>query len=132
MLNKFCVSSSKNNGKHCKPLKIQKFNKNLEFRYIYSHGAFVSGYNLTTYCLKLSGNEKKIGITASKKIGCAVKRNRARRLIFEAYRKIFCKLRGGVGLIFLARVKTCDSNCQEVLKSMVFQAKKLGIWKATL
>lgn len=109
--------------------KILKINENSRFRCIYSRGRFVSGYNLTTYCLKNYSHVVKIGITTSKKIGCAVRRNRARRLIFEAYRKISCEILPGYDLVFLARAKTCDENMDRVFKSMIYQTKKLGLWK---
>lgn len=50
--------------------------------------------------------KNRIGITTSKKIGNAVKRNRARRIIKEAYRLSEPELKQGYDYVFVARGKT--------------------------
>ena len=40
------------------------------------------------YVRRVFCKEIRLGITVTKKVGCAVKRNRARRLIHEAFRTI--------------------------------------------
>lgn len=107
---------------------IKKINQNKEFKRIYSRGnSLVSGC-LVTYFLKNTTRDKKIGITTSKKIGNAVNRNRARRIIFEAYRKILSHVRSGYDYVFLARNRTCTSKTQDIVKSMIFQIKRAGLW----
>lgn len=62
-----------------------------------------------------------MGITATKKIGKAVQRNRARRLIREAYRILEPNIKGlpyGVDIVFVARMKTTIVSMQEVQKAM--------------
>ena len=47
-----------------------------------------------------------MGITTGKKIGNAVKRNRARRIIREAVRALLPEMRSGFDIILVARGKT--------------------------
>ncbi len=68
----------------------------------------------------------RMGITVSKKVGKACKRNRAKRLIRESYR-IFEKYTSGYDLVFVARTKTPEVGFFEVKKEMekLFEKAKL-------
>ena len=59
---------------------IVPLTENYEFRRVYARGKSAVRPSLVAYCMKRGGAAPRIGITASKKIGNAVKRNRARRL----------------------------------------------------
>ena len=64
-----------------------------------------------------------MGITVSKKIGGAVVRNRAKRVIREAYRLIEEDISDGYDFIFVARTKTAQVSMNEV-KSQLYKAMK--------
>ena len=53
---------------------------------LYKKGNFVACPFLTAYFLKNNLSQNRGGITTGKKVGNAVKRNRARRIIRAAYR----------------------------------------------
>ena len=59
---------------------IVPLTENYEFRRVYARGKSAVRPSLVPYCMKRGSAPPRIGITASKKIGNAVKRNRARRL----------------------------------------------------
>ena len=80
-------------------MKTIKLNR--DFRRCYSKGAFLSHGALVTYARKNRGKETRIGITTSKKIGNAVQRNRARRII-----RVGAEFPHGYDLVFVARHKT--------------------------
>ena len=61
---------------------------------------------LVTYFLKNKLSAVRFGITTSKKIGNAVKRNRARRVIRAAFSELKNEVKNGSDFIFVARSKT--------------------------
>jgi len=64
---------------------------------------------------------------ASKKIGGAVARNRARRLMKESFRKIKHELKPGIDILFIARNTIVGAECGEVGESMRKALKKSGL-----
>lgn len=69
----------------------------------------------------------RIGITTSKKIGNAVERNRARRVIRVAYRNLEDKINGNYDIIFVARSKTKYIKSTDLTGVMLSQLKKAGV-----
>ena len=59
---------------------------NREFVRVYKKGKFFAGKYIVLYILQNGLNINRLGITASKKTGNSVKRNRIKRLIRENYR----------------------------------------------
>lgn len=59
-----------------------------------------------------------MGITVGKKIGKAVERNRAKRVIREAYRLLESKLAGGYDMVIVARKKSIFVKSYEVMRIM--------------
>ena len=58
-----------------------------EFQYVYRQGKRYDGRFITVFVIKNEGLDHRLGVTASKKaIGKAVNRNRAKRLMREAFR----------------------------------------------
>lgn len=93
-------------------------NKNSDFKRTYKKGqAYVSGL-MVSYILKRHKKDKRYGVTASKKIGNAVKRNRSRRVILAAYRKISPYIKPGYDIVFVARAATAGSKSSDILKVM--------------
>ena len=64
-------------------------NQNTDFKRIFFRGAYRAGRDIVIYGMKIRSNkETRLGITVSKKVGNAVVRNRVRRIITAAYRRI--------------------------------------------
>ena len=82
---------------------------------------------LVTYVLKSKNNTLRYGITTGKKVGNAVKRSRARRVIRASYYQLFEQLKPGYIIIFVARGKTPYVKSQVVYKAMRQHLKALGI-----
>lgn len=80
--------------------------KNKEFLRAYSKGACFVSPILVTYVRKNRLGQVRLGITTSKKVGKAVRRNRARRVIKDSYRQLFANIKPGFDIVFVARTKT--------------------------
>ena len=105
--------------------KFAAISQNRDFRRLYHRKGEVSPL-LVTYVAKNRLGYNRVGITTSKKIGGAVERNRARRVIREAYRALCPRLKdtNGWDIVFVARSKTCHVKMQAVLKTMEKQLSK--------
>ena len=105
--------------------KFVPLNENKDFRRIYAKGKSYVSSSVITY---VSKNRCK-QITTSKKIGNAVQRNRARRLIRESVRHLTEDIKDGYDFVFVARAKTPFVKCPEVQRSMRKQLKEAGVLK---
>lgn len=103
--------------------------QNYEFRRAYHRGKNVVGPVLVSYCFKNKGKggRVRVGVTAAKKIGGAVQRNRCRRVIKEAYRSICAQVPGGWDLVFVARAATLRCKSTQIAAAMEKQLRKAGV-----
>ncbi|MFV0399498.1 MAG: ribonuclease P protein component [Oscillospiraceae bacterium] len=92
--------------------------ENYLFRRMYRVGKCTVTPHVAVYVKKNRLGKNRLGITATKKIGGAVQRNRARRVIREAYRLIEPKMQGNRDIVIVARQKAVFSKMQEVRRSL--------------
>ena len=93
-------------------------NDNKVFRRVYAKGRFKADSLLVTYVYKNRLPIMRVGITASRKIGNAVCRNRARRVIRAALYEYMDQIKPGIDIVFVARSATAKSSSIQVAKSM--------------
>ncbi|MBQ9228071.1 MAG: ribonuclease P protein component [Eubacterium sp.] len=108
-------------------MKSQTLKENKDFRRLYYRGKSKAADCLVTYSMKNREKHCRYGITTSKKIGNAVQRNRARRVIRAAYSLLEPRLQGHYDLVFVARSKTADVKMQTVYALMEKQLIALGV-----
>ena len=100
---------------------------NRDFSRLYRRGkSFVSPV-LVTYVIKNKSDNLRFGITTGKKVGKAVKRTRARRVIRAAYYQLYNDLKPGYDFVFVARAKTAQAKSSElvpVLKKQIMSLTK--------
>lgn len=101
---------------------------NKEFRRLYGRGKNFVSPVLVTYCLPNRRGVNRIGITAGKKIGGAVQRNRAKRVITAAFRQCLPHISGHYDFCFIARVRTGPAGSVAVYNAMKKHLKELGVW----
>lgn len=107
-------------------MKSKTLKDNKDFRRLYYRGKTDAASCIVTYIMKNRLDETRVGITSAKKIGNAVKRNRARRLIRAAFCEYEESLNGCYDIVFVARTRTAEVKMQEVRKQMEEQLRKLG------
>lgn len=91
-------------------LFTQILNQNADFQRLYRSGAFCSLGSALLYVRPNHLPYNRLGITAGKKIGNAVRRNRAKRIIREAYRAAEPMLPIGIDLVVVARSSLPDQS----------------------
>ena len=77
-------------------------NQNRDFLQLYRRGRKIVSPYMILYVRKNRRKYNRLGITVGKKVGCAVKRNRARRIIRQAYRETEHLLPTGIDLVIVA------------------------------
>lgn len=100
-------------------------NQDRDFRRVYRQGKTQVHSVLVTYALKNKKGQCRIGLTASKKMGKAFERNRARRVMRAAYRQLEPLVPSGWDFIFVARSRTAQVKTQQVLAVMKKQIEAL-------
>ncbi len=93
---------------------FKKLKLNKDFRRIYGRGSSFVNPAFVTYVLKNRNNELRMGITVSKKIGGAVARNRAKRIILAAFRECSPHIPKGYDFVFVARTRILNSKSQNI------------------
>ena len=92
--------------------------KNRDFRRLYHRGKCAVAPHVAVYTAKNRLGTNRLGITTTKKLGNAVQRNRARRLIKEAYRLLEYKIPLGRDIVIVARKKTVYANMCQVMNDL--------------
>jgi ribonuclease P protein component len=106
---------------------FETIRENKAFQRAYTRGKYYVSPVLVSYVVKNRKNALRVGITTSKKIGNAVKRNRSRRVIRAALRPFAGRLPAGYDLVFVARVKTPFAKSQELSRVMEQQLRAAGL-----
>ena len=105
--------------------------KNYEFKRLYNKGKSAASKYIAVYVRKNGRDENRLGITVSTKLGGAVRRNRIRRRLKEAYRINEHKLRKGHDLVIVARMSSQDAKWSELEASVLTLFTKLGIMESS-
>ena len=96
------------------------------FRRLYATSGYANGY-LVLYAKPNRTATNRVGITASKKLGHAVVRNRVRRRLREVYRLNEDRFAPGWDIVVVARSRCIDADFQKLTQAYLSLAKKAGI-----
>lgn len=84
--------------------KERRLCKNREYQFVYRRGKSHVNHHAVLYALRRSPKQPtRIGFVTGKKVGCAVERNRCRRLMKEVYRLHQHELVDGYELVLIGR-----------------------------
>ncbi len=96
-------------------MEALKLNLNKDFRRLYGRGKSQVHPLLVTYICPNRRGIIRYGITTGKKVGGAVQRNRARRVIEAAMRQTLLKVDcNGADIVFVARTRTVTAKSYDV------------------
>ncbi|MGI5912124.1 MAG: ribonuclease P protein component [Syntrophomonadaceae bacterium] len=104
--------------------KLYRINKSKEYHHTYNYGLKIPGKYLVVYILKSKILNNRFGIVASKRVGNAVKRNRARRRISAIVRGSEQELKQGYNIIIIARQQINKCEYKELIKDFYTVMKK--------
>ena len=93
--------------------------ENYLFRRLYRKGTSGATPHMAVYYQKNRLGYNRLGVTVSKKVGNAVQRNRARRVIVEAYRLAEAALPVGLDIVVVARQKATQAKMQAIHKDLL-------------
>ena len=108
--------------KHCDKLK-----QRWEFRRMYSRGKCVITPAFILYFAKGKTGRVRLGITANKKLGVAVKRNRAKRVITAAFDGCLPHIKKGCDFVIVARSKILSLKSTDVQKMLYEKLSENGL-----
>ena len=98
----------------------ERIRRRAEFQQVYEQGARLHGRFSTVFILPKGGNTGRLGIAATKKIGGAVQRNRAKRLIREIFRRN--KIASGFDVVVVPRrefLKTSQTTLEDDYRAIL-------------
>lgn len=104
-------------------LYTETLKDNKDFLNLYRKGKYIPSKYSVIYVRPNGRPFNRLGITAGKKIGNAVRRNRAKRLIRLAYRQSELALPVGIDVVIVARGRLCEISSDEYCAYM----KKYGV-----
>ena len=110
-------------------MRIIKLKENRDFRRAYNRGkVFVTPFAVI-YVNKNRTGDVRLGITAGKKLGKAVKRNRAKRVITAAFRWVLPQIKDGLDLVIVARTRILNVKSTDFMISLKRALEAAGALK---
>ena len=96
------------------------------FRRLYASSGQGNSY-LVLYARRNRSEQNRVGLTVSKKLGCAVVRNRVRRRLREAYRLNEERFAPGWDIVIVARSRCVNAEFCQLTQALLSLAEKAGI-----
>ena len=103
--------------------------KNWEFQLVYKKGKSLANKHIVMFVLKNDKGINRLGISASKKNGKAVVRNKLRRRLKEAFRALQPDILTGYDIVILPRADMAEAGFQEVKSSTKHLLRKHNMWR---
>lgn len=104
--------------------RARRIRKRGEFRSVQGHGKKLHTDHFLVFVLprdKASPGEAlptRLGVTVSKKVGGAVARNRVKRLVREAFRRLKALFPSGLDLVFVAKRSAVEAEFDQVVREI--------------
>lgn len=98
-----------------------------DFNRVYTKGRSFAVRDMVVYILKDERCNGKVGFAAGKKLGCAVVRNRVKRLLRETFRLCKKNIRRDCGIILVGRKSLVDKKLNASIKSFQLLCKRANL-----
>jgi ribonuclease P protein component len=108
--------------------KIVSLCRNYEFQRLYRRGKSAVRHTIVVYAFKNRSDDVRLGITAGKKVGNAVSRNRAKRRIRELFRTYKSDIKRGVDICIVARNAVIDVPYDKLVRDFKSAMDELSLW----
>ena len=108
--------------------QFEKLKLNRDFKRLYFKGSSFVSSAFVLYVAKGRKGRVRLGITVTKKLGTAVKRNRSKRVITAAFRECAGNILSGYDFVIVARTKILDVKSNIVAEHLAGHLKKAGVW----
>lgn len=109
-------------------MQSRSLKKNSQFRLVYSEGKREAGTKVVIYFLKRESDAVVPGFVASKKIGKAYQRNRAKRHMREIFRKLESRfIDTNLWIVFVASFRPAESTFHEILADVEGSLGRAGL-----
>lgn len=99
------------------------------FQRLYRKGASAVTPCVALYVRRNGRRDNRLGLTVSTKVGHAVVRNRVRRRLREVYRSHEPRLKTGLDLVVVARVRAGHSRYRQLDGDFQRLCTRLDLWK---
>jgi ribonuclease P protein component len=102
-----------------------------EFARVYRKGSVYRGRFFSVHGLPNNLGRPRLGLSVSKKVGTAVKRNRVRRRLKEIFRSSADDLPGGLDFVISARPAAAEASFEELNEEFLRSLRQLNKAVAT-
>jgi ribonuclease P protein component len=106
-----------------------RLTRSTEFKRVRLFGKSYAHPLIVLVALPSPGENLRVGIAASRAVGGAVKRNRAKRLVREAMRSLMPQTHGGWNALIFCRRSILDSSLPEIIRVLTQLLNKAGMLK---
>ncbi|MBN1486247.1 MAG: ribonuclease P protein component [Anaerolineae bacterium] len=100
-----------------------------EFRRVWATGRSWAHPLFILWAVPNNLTQTRIGLTASRKVGNAVARNRARRLLREAARLLYPYIPAGWDIVLVARGYLLAASAPQVVAALEQVLKRAELWE---
>jgi ribonuclease P protein component len=98
----------------------ERLRRKVDFKTLFQKGFRIRGKTLSIQALQRNGASRRIAFVASRKVGNAVKRNRAKRLMREVYYSMEDSFPEQVDLVFMADESLLTKDISELKEHMLY------------
>ena len=105
----------------------QSLKLNKDYKRLYYRGKTLAGKTIVVYASQSRRGYNRLGLTCSKTIGKAVKRNRVKRLMRESYRLLEDKIKSGTDIVIVARTRAVFCKCPKIKNELEYILKKMDL-----